>query len=594
MNTKTKRAWITVLALCLCLAMFAAIGCTPDEPEQPETPSAIAVTPATLNMETGDTQTLTVTNASGTVTWTSANEAVASVSDQGVVTAVGMGKTTVTARDASGASATCAVTVTEPAVPVLSVTLDTKTTTIYVDGEYPLTATVLFGSETVTSGAEVKFSSSDPEVASVNETTGTVKGLKTGSATITVTVSYEGQSATDTCELEVTMPSELDILNDSVVLNPQGEKTLEYSAKFIDGDDQAVADIPVADLSFESGDEKVFTVDNTGKITAVAKGSATLRLAYEKGGKEAFATVSVIEEKILSTKEDIIALDYQDVTGDYVLANDIDMEQTAEFNGMKSFQGKFYGNGHTISNVRIVENMFEAPLRNYSFFGYIKSGSVVQNLEFKNFSMIADRHNDDVNGIVNTLPEDARYVVRRAPFADTIDNSTISNIVIQGSLGGDPRWTGYTGKFAGRSMNGSQLSNIFVDFAIDPGDDPDWGGWGWPFIEDGEEGYYGSNMDVPNQDGSDCDMYNYFMVNDANLSNFQRFGDINWHGALEGAADTDGNVYYQGVGDVSGLMAVMADATRVTGFDAENVWDIAGDYPELFNGIDLAAILAAL
>lgn len=80
--------------------------------------SKITVSPKTLNLEVGQTGTLTATvkpdNATNkTVTWTTSNDKVATVAN-GVVTAVGKGTATITAA-ADGKTATCTVTVKVPA-----------------------------------------------------------------------------------------------------------------------------------------------------------------------------------------------------------------------------------------------------------------------------------------------------------------------------------------------------------------------------------------------------------------------------------------------------------------------------------------------
>lgn len=81
--------------------------------------SMITVSPKTLNLEVGQTGTLTATvtpdNATDkTVTWTSSNDKVATVVD-GTVAAVGEGTATITATAANGKKDTCKVTVKVPA-----------------------------------------------------------------------------------------------------------------------------------------------------------------------------------------------------------------------------------------------------------------------------------------------------------------------------------------------------------------------------------------------------------------------------------------------------------------------------------------------
>lgn len=81
--------------------------------------TSVTVSPKTLDLEVGQTGTLTATvkpdNATNkTVTWTTSNDKVATVANNGVVTAVGKGTATITAA-ADGKTATCTVTVKVPA-----------------------------------------------------------------------------------------------------------------------------------------------------------------------------------------------------------------------------------------------------------------------------------------------------------------------------------------------------------------------------------------------------------------------------------------------------------------------------------------------
>lgn len=83
--------------------------------------TSVTVSPKTLNLEVGQTRTLTATvtpdNATDkTVTWTSSDKNVATVDkDNGTVTAVGEGTATITATAANGKKDTCKVTVTPAA-----------------------------------------------------------------------------------------------------------------------------------------------------------------------------------------------------------------------------------------------------------------------------------------------------------------------------------------------------------------------------------------------------------------------------------------------------------------------------------------------
>lgn len=88
------------------------------------------------------------------------------------------------------------LTVTPPTPTTPSVTLDKSTASIAVDGTETLTAT------TVPADAEVTWTSSDTDVATV--AAGVVTGVAAGDATITASITVDGTAYTATCAVTVT------------------------------------------------------------------------------------------------------------------------------------------------------------------------------------------------------------------------------------------------------------------------------------------------------------------------------------------------------------------------------------------------------
>ena len=137
-----------------------------------------------ITIEVGETEALVATvnpdNADDkTVTWSSSDEAVATVAD-GVVTAIAEGSAVITA-SAGGKSASCTVTVPHVYVPVTSIELNKTATTIQVGGSETLIASVL--PETA-SDKTIAWSSSDEAVAVVSDS-GRIVAKAEGTAIIT-------------------------------------------------------------------------------------------------------------------------------------------------------------------------------------------------------------------------------------------------------------------------------------------------------------------------------------------------------------------------------------------------------------------------
>lgn len=99
-----------MLALSTVLVLFNA--CTPED----VVVSGVTLDETTLSIGVGDTLVLKATivpkDATGTVAWSSSNDAVATVNSRGLITAVEMGTATITAT-VETFTATCTVTVTE-------------------------------------------------------------------------------------------------------------------------------------------------------------------------------------------------------------------------------------------------------------------------------------------------------------------------------------------------------------------------------------------------------------------------------------------------------------------------------------------------
>ena len=162
--------------------------------------SATAVTlnttELTINKGASATLFLTITPEDFTdaVSWKSSNTSVATISDTGVVKAVGVGTATIKVV-VGGKSASCKVTVQQP---VTGITLNKTSLTLEALATYQLTATA---NPSTAVDRRISWSSSAPEIASVDEN-GMVTAHKKGSATITASA-MDGSGVTKTCAVTV-------------------------------------------------------------------------------------------------------------------------------------------------------------------------------------------------------------------------------------------------------------------------------------------------------------------------------------------------------------------------------------------------------
>ena len=195
-----------------------------------------------------------------TITWTSSDEAIATVAD-GKVKAVKAGTATITAK-AGAKEATCKVTVTA-AVPVESVKLDKESLDLVEGDKATLTATVTPDNAT---DKTVIWISSDEAIATVAN--GEVTAVKEGTTTITA----KAGDKTAACAVKIVKKV---IAVESVTLN---KEELHLA---IGQSETLIATVLPTDASNKSltwscSDTDVVSVDQNGRVTALKIGKATI------------------------------------------------------------------------------------------------------------------------------------------------------------------------------------------------------------------------------------------------------------------------------------------------------------------------------
>lgn len=284
------------------------------------------LSPTSTNVVNGRTTKMTVirrtfTNGSQTngedyssnFTWTSSNTSVATVGSYGVITGVGTGTSTITAKY-GGTTLTGTVTVTpnytyELVLNKTSIDMGkgrketlVATYKTYADG-------VLESSNDVTSSAT--WSSSSSSVAGVSG--GTITGNGIGSATITAT--YKGKSAT--CSVKVTGSPTLSLGWTSVNLKRGDVRT---NAAIYNPNNGTASTNVTSSAVWTTSNSGVATVVG-GQITAQGKGTCTITATYN--GVSASCTVNVTENDTPSTNTYVSNMSVQSVnisgTNDYKL-----------------------------------------------------------------------------------------------------------------------------------------------------------------------------------------------------------------------------------------------------------------------------------
>ena len=264
-------------------------------PSNPVLATSISLNNTSAELNTGETLQLTATvmpsNATNkTVTWTTSNSSVATVSSNGLVTAKAVGNATITARttDGSNLSSSCSVTVKQSSVLATSISLNKTSAEIYAGETLQLTATVLPSNAT---NKTVTWTTSNSSVATVSSN-GLVTAKAVGNATITARTT-DGSNLSASCSVTVKQSS---VLATSISLNKTSAElntggTLQLTATVLPSNTTNKT------VTWTTSNSSVATVSSNGLVTAKAKGSATITATTTDGSNlSAICSITVVSQ----------------------------------------------------------------------------------------------------------------------------------------------------------------------------------------------------------------------------------------------------------------------------------------------------------
>ena len=230
------------------------------------------------------TATITPSNATNKTTrWSSTNEAIATVSDSGLVTAVEEGTTTIKVT-AGGKEDSCTVTVLHSEIAVTSVTLNKTSDTIEVSGKVQLTATVLPENAT---NKTVTWSSADTSIATVSNA-GIVTGKGAGTVQITATAGGESAQCTITVVEHIVPVTGISLNKNSLVLQRNTSEKLTATVSPEDATDKTVR--------WSSSNTDVAQVSSNGTVSGVGSGDAII---FAQAGDEVTTCSVVVRSQIV-------------------------------------------------------------------------------------------------------------------------------------------------------------------------------------------------------------------------------------------------------------------------------------------------------
>ena len=215
------------------------------------------------------------------LSWKSSNEEVATVDENGLITAKKEGSATITVSTNNGLTASCEVTVYDPIVLAEKITLDKTYLSTTIGKNEQLTATI---SPENTVDKTLTWKSSNEEVATVDEN-GSVTAKKEGTTTIIVSTN---NGLTASCIFEVN-----EVLAENIALNKtnisiQSSETFKLEATI------SPENTTYKNIIWLSTDTSVATVDENGLVTAKLGGTAIIK-AITNNGLTATCEVTVTE-----------------------------------------------------------------------------------------------------------------------------------------------------------------------------------------------------------------------------------------------------------------------------------------------------------
>ena len=261
--------------------------------------SGVTIEKESLKMKVGETYHLTakVSPEDATdksVVWKSEDESIATVDQEGLVTAVKGGSKTMITATSGDFSASCAVMIEEEVIPVKGITLDKEIIEMAVGSSYRLNATITPSDAT---DKTIIWESSDETIAMVSSS-GLVGALKEGDVTITAYSLDRKKSAS--CDVfikdvKIALAKTTGIIgvNDKLNVAPYLKSNVS---------------IKMSDVTLSSSDSKVADVDGLN-IVGKSAGKAKITVAYKYGESvlEQYFDVEV-EDTFLSFVEDIFTI----------------------------------------------------------------------------------------------------------------------------------------------------------------------------------------------------------------------------------------------------------------------------------------------
>lgn len=292
-----KKIWIPTLLTISLTPMVSIVSCKkPDKPEPEITPTGINLDVSELNLEIGQSSTLTATvepeGASQDVEWSVDPDDIDIVSvNNGTVKALNAGDATIIAKPKGyDIPATCSVHVTQPEIPPTTITISPPTKELEI-GESCVLIVDVVPSEAYKG---IIWSTSDPSVVSLSSCYDEgCKATAKGNGEATIIAKSKNYNVKGECKIKVghepkpVYPQEV-TLNETKLVLAQ-EETFQLAASVLP---EGASQVVVWSIESDPSEPVVATIDQTGLVTAKNPGKA-IATATASGFPGVFASCAI-------------------------------------------------------------------------------------------------------------------------------------------------------------------------------------------------------------------------------------------------------------------------------------------------------------
>lgn len=286
------------LSLVLLSAVLLSSCTKEDVKEKVIEATSIALAPKTMALQEGETGQLKVVispenTKDKSVEYSVVNSDVASVSVDGLVSAIKEGKTQIVAITKNGKQAVCELTVSKKVIHVESITINPLVTiTADQDKEFTLSVKVLPENAT---NKKISWSLSEDDIIFLSEDEAIISGLKPGKVTITVTTEDKNLSASCIVTVKPKYVKATEVIIPATETMEVG--TTKTLTAIVLPDDATHKE-----LEWWISDASVATIDvNTGLITALKAGKVSVKAIQNKEMKIGVCELTVVEPKPVGT-----------------------------------------------------------------------------------------------------------------------------------------------------------------------------------------------------------------------------------------------------------------------------------------------------